>query len=114
MLLTITLTRPPVTDLGYLKPGRTAQAVLPRRTTRGELSPQLTAFLTSAPILASSAAVNSVRAKTVGHMAPSSRFAVSLKPKVAYLDLELVRCPEEADHLPVHAVATVPTTLSAP
>jgi hypothetical protein len=46
---------------------------------------QLTAFFTGAPILASSAAVNSVRAKEVGHMAPSSRFAVSLKPNVVYL-----------------------------
>src|SRR5438067_7559911 len=49
--------------------------------------PQLTAFFTSAPILASSAAVSSVSAKAVGHMAPSSRFAWSLKPNVAYLDL---------------------------
>jgi hypothetical protein len=51
------------------------------------LSPQLTAFFTSAPILASPAAVNSVRAKEVGHMVPSSRFALSLKPSVAYLVL---------------------------
>jgi 2-polyprenyl-6-methoxyphenol hydroxylase-like FAD-dependent oxidoreductase len=35
---------------------------------------QLTAFFTSALILASSVAVNSVSAKEVGHMAPSSRF----------------------------------------
>jgi len=53
----------------------------------GGLSPQLTALFTSAPILASSAAVNSVRAKAVGRMAPSSRFASSLKPNVAYLVL---------------------------
>jgi Phosphotransferase enzyme family len=53
------------------------------------LSPQRTAFFTSAAILASSAAVNSVSAKAVGHMAPSSRFATSLKPKVAYRDLNL-------------------------
>ena len=53
----------------------------------GLLSPQLTAFFTSAPILASSAAVNSVSAKDVGHMVPSSRFASALKPKVAYLSL---------------------------
>ncbi len=52
-----------------------------------ELGPQLTAFFTSAPILASSAAVNSVSAKEVGHMVPSSRFASSLKPNVAYRDL---------------------------
>jgi len=51
----------------------------------GELSPQLTAFFTSALILASSVAVNSFSAKAVGHRAPSSRFAVSLKPNVAYL-----------------------------
>src|SRR5213083_2152119 len=51
------------------------------------INTQLTAFFTSAPILASSAAVNSFSAKAVGHMAPSSRFASSLKPNVAYLDL---------------------------
>jgi len=44
---------------------------------------QLTAFFTSAPIIASSAAVNPFSAKEVGHMAPSSRFALSLKPNVA-------------------------------
>jgi hypothetical protein len=36
---------------------------------------QLTAFFTSAPILASASVVSSFRAKAVGHMAPSSRFA---------------------------------------
>src|SRR5947209_12291814 len=45
---------------------------------------QLTAFFTNALILASWEAVNSFRAKTTGHMAPSSRFAASLKPSVAY------------------------------
>ena len=40
------------------------------------LGPQLTAFFTSAAILASSAVVNSFSAKEVGHMAPSSRFAL--------------------------------------
>src|SRR3989440_3767064 len=49
--------------------------------------PQLTAFLTSALILASSVAVNSFSAKTTGHIAPSSRFAASLKPSVEYLVL---------------------------
>src|SRR3989344_1914406 len=52
-------------------------------------SPQLTAFFMRAAIFASSAAVNSLSAKEVGHMAPSSRFAVSLKPNVAYLALNL-------------------------
>ena len=56
---------------------------------RGEVlsQPQLTAFFTSAPILVSSAAVNSFSAKAVGHMKPSSRVALSLKPNVAYLVL---------------------------
>jgi hypothetical protein len=49
--------------------------------------PQLTALFTSAAIRASSAAVNSFSANEVGHMAPSSRFALSLKPIVAYLVL---------------------------
>jgi hypothetical protein len=44
-------------------------------------------LLTSASILASSAAVSSFGAKAVGHMLPSSRFAVALKPSVAYLSL---------------------------
>lgn len=48
---------------------------------------QLTALFTSALIFASSIAVNSFSAKEVGHMAPSSRFAMSLKPSVAYLEL---------------------------
>jgi hypothetical protein len=46
--------------------------------------PQLTACFTSAPILASSATVNSFSAKATGHMEPSSRVALSLKPSVAY------------------------------
>src|SRR5687768_17406282 len=45
--------------------------------------PQLTAFFTSAPILASSVAVSVFSANEVGHMAPSSRFATSLNPNVA-------------------------------
>src|SRR5438445_12099086 len=53
----------------------------------GELGPYLTAFFTSAVILVSSAAVNPFSAKTVGHMLSSSRFALSLKPSVAYLVL---------------------------
>src|SRR3984893_1691916 len=55
------------------------------RLVGGRLSPQLTAFFTSAALLPSSAAVNSISAKATGHMAPSSRFAASLKPSVAYL-----------------------------
>jgi len=51
------------------------------------VSPQRAAFFTSAPILASSAAVNFFRAKAVGQQLPSSRLAWSLKPNVAYLAL---------------------------
>src|SRR5512132_3225626 len=73
-----------------------------------ELSPQLTAFFTSAPILASSAAVNSVRAKAVGHMAPSSRFALSLKPSVAYLVLNFCALWKKQTTLPSLAYAGIP------
>jgi hypothetical protein len=52
--------------------------------TRGGRRLQPTACRTSALILASTTAVNSVSAKAVGHMAPRSRFAASLKPSVAY------------------------------
>lgn len=52
-------------------------------------SDQLAAFFTSAAIFASAAAVNSFRANDVGHIAPSSSLAWSLKPNVAYLDLNL-------------------------
>ena len=65
---------------------------------------QPTAFFTSAPIFASSAAVNSFSAKEAGHMAPSSRFASSLKPSVAYLELNFSRALEEADDLAVPGV----------
>ena len=65
-----------------------------------ELSPQLTAFFTSAAIRASSAAVNSVSAKAVGHMVPSSRFAATSKPNVAYLDLNLCALWKKQTTLP--------------
>ena len=48
------------------------------------VAPQPTAFLTSAPIRASSTAVSAFNANAVGHMLPSSRLALSLKPNVAY------------------------------
>jgi hypothetical protein len=57
--------------------------------TSGELSPQLTAFFTRAAIFFSSAAVSFFSAKEVGHMAPSSSFAASLKPNVAYRESNL-------------------------
>jgi DNA-binding CsgD family transcriptional regulator len=74
----------------------------------GRFSPQLTAFFTSAPILASSAAVSSVSAKAVGHMAPSSRFAVSLKPNVAYLVLNFCAGWKKQTTLPSLAYAGIP------
>src|ERR687888_706560 len=72
------------------------------------LSPQLTAFFTSAPILASSAAVNSFSAKAVGHMAPSSRFALALKPSVAYLVLNLCALWKKQTTWPSLAYAGIP------
>ena len=42
-----------------------------------------TAFFTSSAIRFSSADVNFINAKAVGHMFPSSSFAAVLKPKVA-------------------------------
>src|SRR5437868_1417681 len=62
----------------------------------------------SAPIRASSAAVNSFRAKAVGHMAPSSRFALSLKPKVAYLVLNFCALWKKQTTLPSLAYAGIP------
>src|SRR5438105_4294459 len=75
------------------------------RVVRGPVSrfPQVTDFLTSAPILASSAAVNSVRAKAFGHMVPSSRFALSLKPNVAYLVLNFCALWKKQTILPSFA-----------
>src|SRR5260370_12914224 len=73
-----------------------------------EVRPQRTAFFTSAPILASSAAVNFVRAKAVGHMAPSSRFASSLKPNVAYLVLNFCALWMNQTTLPSLPYAGIP------
>src|SRR5207244_4619319 len=73
-----------------------------------ELSPQRTAFVTTAPIFAWSAAVNFVRAKAVGHMAPSSRFASSLKPNVAYLVLNFCPLWKKQTTLPSLAYAGIP------
>jgi hypothetical protein len=61
--------------------------VLSRGIAAAARDPQLTAFSTSATILAWSAAVNSLSAKAVGHIAPSSRADWSLKLSVGYLEL---------------------------
>src|SRR5262249_11533750 len=79
-----------------------------RSVALGLLSPQLTAFFTSAPILASSAAVNSFSAKAVGHRAPSSRFASSLKPNVMYLSLTICAPRKKQTTLPALAYAGIP------
>src|SRR5262249_40282359 len=70
--------------------------------------PQLTAFFTSAPILTSSAAPSSFSAKAVGHMWPSSRFALSLKPSVAYLVLNFCALWKKQTPLPSLAYAGIP------
>src|SRR5437867_367673 len=70
--------------------------------------PQLTAFFTSALILASSVGVNSFRAKTTGHRAPSSRFAASLKPNVAYLVLNFCAGWKKQTTSPSLAYAGIP------
>lgn len=54
------------------------------RSTATRALRQPIACFTSAVILASSAAVHAVSANAVGHIAPSSRCALSLKPSVAY------------------------------
>src|SRR5207237_7356903 len=69
---------------------------------------QLTAFFTSAPILASSAAVNSFSAKAVGHRAPSSRCASCMKPNVAYLVLNFCALWKKQTTLPSLAYAGIP------
>src|SRR4051794_19431347 len=70
--------------------------------------PQLTARRTSARIVASLPAVNSVKAKAVGHMVPSSRAAPSLNPRVAYLDLNFCALWKKQRTLPSLAYAGIP------
>src|SRR4029077_21251688 len=61
---------------------------------------QLTARLTSFAILASSAGVSSVSAYATGHIEPSSRFALSLKPMIAYRSLNFVAFRKKQTTLP--------------
>src|SRR5437867_5646768 len=69
---------------------------------------QLIAFFTSALILASSVGVNSFSAKTTGHIAPSSRFAASLKPNVAYRVLNFCAGWKKQTTSPSLAYAGIP------
>src|SRR6187549_1459491 len=66
------------------------------------------AVLTSSRMTTSSAAVNFASAKAVGHMAPSSRFASSLKPSVAYLVLNFCALWKKQTTLPSLAYAGCP------
>ena len=79
---------------------------------RGAAVAQPAAFFTSSPILFSSAAVNVVSAKAVGHMVPSSRFAASLKPSVAYLALNFFASWKKQTTLPSLAYAGIPYQVS--
>src|SRR3954453_6367216 len=88
------------------RPGRGPRPV--RTGGSGEISPQLTAFFTSSTIFASSVAVNSLSAKATGHREPSSRFALSLKPKVAYLVLNFCALWKKQTTLPSLAYAGIP------
>src|SRR5881396_3095324 len=62
----------------------------------------------SATILASAAAVSSLSAKATGHTVPSSRFALSLKPNVAYLVLNFCALWKKQTTLPSLAYAGIP------
>src|SRR5215204_5921123 len=63
----------------------------------------------SAAILFSSAGASFFSAKETGHMAPSSRFAASSKPNVAYLDLNLAAAVKKQTTLPsLFAYAGIP------
>ena len=61
---------------------------------------ELTAFVTSAAIFFSSAAVSEVSANEVGHMVPSSILAASLKPRVAYRVLNFAAAWKKKTTLP--------------
>ena len=69
---------------------------------------QLTDRFTRSAIRASSSAVSSVRANAFGHMVPSSRFAVSVKPSVAYLVLNFCAGWKKQRTLPSLAYAGIP------
>src|SRR5260370_11519248 len=69
---------------------------------------QLTAFFTSAPMVTSSEAVNSFSAKATGHTGPWSSLALSLKPNVAYLALNLCALLKNQTTLSSLAYAGIP------
>jgi len=65
---------------------------------------QLTAFFTSAAILASSAAVSSISAQEFGHMAPVVQVRLVAEAQRCVPALELGPLLEEADHVAVFGV----------
>src|SRR6185369_14576320 len=91
--------------------GHAAAALRRAPETRSEgrgAGSQRMASLTRAPMRCSSAAVRRVNANEVGHIAPSSRFASSLKPNVEYLDLNLCALWKKQRTLPSLAYAGIP------
>src|SRR5690606_13487870 len=88
-------------------PGRDGRE-RPRPGAAGLPGGQLTAFFTSSAILASVSGVSSVSANAVGHIVPSSRFALSLKPNVAYLVLNFDAPWKKQTTLPSLAYAGIP------
>src|SRR6185437_5042574 len=69
---------------------------------------QPTAFFTSEVIVFSSAGVSFVKANSVGHIDPASRFALSLKPRFEYRDLNLPAFLKKTTTLPSFAYAGIP------
>ncbi len=67
------------------------------------VNPHFTAFFTSVRIFVSSAAVKFLSANATGHMVPWSRFALSLKPNIAYLSLNLSALRKKQTTLPFFA-----------
>lgn len=67
------------------------------------LRPQPTARFTSAPIRSSTSAVTSVRANPAAHIVPSSNWARSLKPSVAYRALNFSALWKKQTTLPSSA-----------
>src|SRR5918912_164072 len=100
--------------MGFLAPARKScwceltLAIQQGQGVGAQLCPQLIALSTSARIFSSSAAVNSFSANSVGHMLPSSSLALSLKPRVAYLLLNLSAHLKKQTTLPSLAYAGIP------
>src|SRR5947207_14255615 len=74
-------------------------------------SPQRAAFFTRAATFASAAGVISFSAYEIGHSSPSSRLALSLKPSVAYRDLNFAASWKNRTALPSLAYAGIPYQL---